>query len=96
MSPLEANRQRCCLWSYYYQAFSVQPHNDNHVAAFRARPEQRFRDLLLRADTFARQSVYRFVLERGWVDPGVWAEDPLDARAEEPSQAPAAARDGRS
>ncbi len=69
VSPIQTNRRRCCIWSYYYVPFQVQPHNDNHVAAFRGRPEQKFRDLLLRADTFARQSLYRFVVDRGWVIP---------------------------
>jgi Rps23 Pro-64 3,4-dihydroxylase Tpa1-like proline 4-hydroxylase len=69
VSPLRTQRGRCCIWNYYYAALGVRPANDNagyehDVAPFRGRPEQRFRDLLLRADTFARQSMYRLALER--------------------------------
>ena len=64
VSPLRTRRRRCCLWNYYYAAFETRPANDNVVAAYRGRPDQKLRDLLLRADTFARQSMYRFVLDR--------------------------------
>jgi Rps23 Pro-64 3,4-dihydroxylase Tpa1-like proline 4-hydroxylase len=65
VSPVRSDRQRCCLWTYYHAPYTAQPQNDNHVAAFRGRPEQKLRDLLLRADTFARQSLYRIALDRG-------------------------------
>jgi Rps23 Pro-64 3,4-dihydroxylase Tpa1-like proline 4-hydroxylase len=64
VSPLRTQRRRCCIWNYYYAAFDARPANDNHVAAFRGRPDQKLRDLILRADTFARQSMYRLVLDR--------------------------------
>lgn len=95
VSPLQTARQRCCIWSYYYQPYSAQPHNDNHVASFRGRPEQKLRDLLLRADTFARQSLYRFVLERGWAAPGESPQDRLEVRPDQPAPQPTAAGESR-
>jgi Rps23 Pro-64 3,4-dihydroxylase Tpa1-like proline 4-hydroxylase len=64
VSPVRSDRHRCCLWTYYHAPSSVQPHHDHHIPVFRGRPEQKLRDLLLRADTFARQSLYRLVVDR--------------------------------
>ena len=96
VSPLRTVRHRCCIWSYYYLPYSAQPHNDNHVAAFRGRPEQKFRDLLLRADTFARQSLYRFVIERARPEQDLPLEreaEPTESRPEPATPQPSAARE---
>ncbi|MET0386203.1 MAG: 2OG-Fe(II) oxygenase [Polyangiales bacterium] len=76
VSPVRSNRQRCCLWTYYYAPYSVQPQNDNHVPVFRGRPDQRLRDLVLRADSFARQSLYKS-LHRLMLDHGVAVPRPV-------------------
>jgi Rps23 Pro-64 3,4-dihydroxylase Tpa1-like proline 4-hydroxylase len=63
VSPVLTKRRSCGLFSYYHARVGAQPSNDNIVTAYRGRPEQKLRDLFLRADTFARQSLYRFVID---------------------------------
>lgn len=79
VSPVRSARQRCCVWTYYHAPYSLQPQNDNHLPVFRGRPEQRLRDLMLRADSFARASFYRLLQERGL------EEQPAHAALPEPS-----------
>jgi Rps23 Pro-64 3,4-dihydroxylase Tpa1-like proline 4-hydroxylase len=46
--------QRCCVSNYYFSDFPVGAQDYFHVTSFRGRPDQRLRDLLLRADDVAR------------------------------------------
>jgi Rps23 Pro-64 3,4-dihydroxylase Tpa1-like proline 4-hydroxylase len=57
VSPITAPANRCCISNYYFSRFPVGDAEYFHVTSFRGRPEQRLRDLALRADG----------LMRGWV-----------------------------
>jgi len=50
---------RCCVSNYYFSDSSLRPSDEFHVTSFRGRPEQRVRDLVLRADIGLRMAVRR-------------------------------------
>jgi Rps23 Pro-64 3,4-dihydroxylase Tpa1-like proline 4-hydroxylase len=56
VSKVLSSTPRCCVSNYYYTAKPVDssPRDYYHVTSFRGRPEQRVRDLVLRADGVAR------------------------------------------
>jgi Rps23 Pro-64 3,4-dihydroxylase Tpa1-like proline 4-hydroxylase len=67
VSPVLTNKLRCCVSNYY---FSKHPAHDSeyfHVTSFRGRPEQKFRDLLLRADIKLRMAI-RKLFPKGMVE----------------------------
>ncbi len=67
VSPNLSSEARCCVSNYY---FSSQPVGDTeyfHPTSFRGRPEQRVRDVVLRADATARGLV-RKVFPNGVVE----------------------------
>jgi len=69
VSAVAADSSRCCVSNYY---FSTEPAADQdyfHVTSFRGRPEQKLRDLLLRADSSLRMGVRR-LFPRGIKDSG--------------------------
>jgi Rps23 Pro-64 3,4-dihydroxylase Tpa1-like proline 4-hydroxylase len=89
ISPVSTKRRCCGLFSYYHARVAARPGNDSIVTAYRGRPEQKLRDLLLRADTFARQSLYRFVID------GQTAPADERARPEQPDPTAPLAAAGR-
>jgi len=55
-----SEHQRCCVSNYYFSEHPVGLKDYFHVTSFRGRPEQRFRDLILRGDIWLRMNVRRF------------------------------------
>lgn len=49
-----AARSRCCVSNYYFSRHAVGDREYFHVTSFRGRPDQRLRDLVLRADISLR------------------------------------------
>lgn len=54
VSEVRTGRDRCCVSNYYFSKYPVGNAEYFHVTTFRGRPEQKFRDLVLRADGWAR------------------------------------------
>jgi Rps23 Pro-64 3,4-dihydroxylase Tpa1-like proline 4-hydroxylase len=54
VSRVAAARERCCVSNYYFSRYPVGDAEYFHVTTFRGRPEQVVRDLVLRADGWAR------------------------------------------
>ena len=59
VSEVKANEQRCCVSNYYFSAVSPDTEDYFHVTSFRGRPEQKLRDLVLRADISLRMGLRR-------------------------------------
>jgi Rps23 Pro-64 3,4-dihydroxylase Tpa1-like proline 4-hydroxylase len=59
VSPVSAEQARCCVSNYYFSKYSPEQEAYFHVTSFRGRPEQRVRDLLLRADIAVRTGIRR-------------------------------------
>lgn len=57
VSPVKADRQRCCVSNYYFSKYPAEGDDYFHVTTFRGRPEQTFRDAVLRADSTLRMGV---------------------------------------
>ena len=51
---------RCCVSNYYFSDFPPGPSEYFHVTSFRGRPEQRVRDLVMRADIWMRMTLRKF------------------------------------
>ncbi|MGH8318462.1 MAG: 2OG-Fe(II) oxygenase [Steroidobacteraceae bacterium] len=62
-----SRRNRCCVSNYYFSRHPVGGQDYFHVTSFRGRPEQPIRNLMLRADAWARMAVRR-LFPRGIVD----------------------------
>lgn len=60
VSPITADRFRCCVSNYYFSENSFEGVDYFHVTSFRGRPEQPFRDLILRLDSLTRMIVRKF------------------------------------
>jgi Rps23 Pro-64 3,4-dihydroxylase Tpa1-like proline 4-hydroxylase len=54
VSRVAVPRDRCCVSNYYFSRYPVGEAEYFHVTTFRGRPEQFVRDLVLRADGWAR------------------------------------------
>ena len=54
VSAVAVPRDRCCVSNYYFSKHPVGTAEYFHVTTFRGRPEQPLRDLVLRADGWAR------------------------------------------
>lgn len=54
VSPIEAEKTRRCISNYYFAPRALRSSEEFHVTSFRGRPEQKFVDLLLRADAKMR------------------------------------------
>jgi hypothetical protein len=59
VSPVAVPRDRCCVSNYYFSKFPVGAAEYFHVTTFRGRPGQVLRDLVLRADGWARSRLRR-------------------------------------
>lgn len=57
VSPVMADRLRCCVSNYYFSKFPAEGEDYFHVTSFRGRPEQVLRDVVLRTDTALRMGV---------------------------------------
>ncbi len=66
VSTVCADRQRYCISNYYFSAIPAEEREYFHVTTFRGRPEQRLRDIALRADSLLRMSL-RKLFPKGFV-----------------------------
>ncbi len=48
---------RCCVSNYYFSSKPASTEDYFHVASFRGRPEQQFRDIILRGDAVLRNGI---------------------------------------
>jgi Rps23 Pro-64 3,4-dihydroxylase Tpa1-like proline 4-hydroxylase len=55
---------RCCISNYYFAPAPLEDHGYFHVTTFRGRPEQPFRNLVLRCDSTLRMAI-RSVFPKG-------------------------------
>ncbi len=55
-----SSQNRCCISNYYFSERPVGEEDYFHVTSFRGRPEQRFRDLILRGDIWLRMMLRKF------------------------------------
>ena len=60
VSEVTSDDSRNCISNYYFTNYSPDLSDYEHVTTFRGRPEQFFRDILLRLDSFARSSIRYF------------------------------------
>lgn len=67
VSPIVVDGFRCCVSNYYFADEALRQDDSFHVTSFRGRPEQRVRDLVLRADAATRMLV-RKVKSEGIVE----------------------------
>lgn len=67
VSPIRADGFRCCVSNYYFADEALKADDTFHVTSFRGRPEQKVRDMVLRADAAARTAV-RKVFAKGVVE----------------------------
>lgn len=57
VSPILVDKSRACVSNYYFSNSPLKENDSFHVTSFRGRPEQKLRDLVLRADIFMRQGI---------------------------------------
>ncbi|EPF19851.1 hypothetical protein MAESPC_03497 [Microcystis aeruginosa SPC777] len=68
VNPVIYNGSRCCVSNYYFSPVSPESEDYFHVTSFRGRPEQKLRDLVLKADIAIRNKL-RKVFPQGIVKP---------------------------
>jgi len=66
VSPIVVDKKRACVSNYYFSEHPLRASDEFHVTSFRGRPNQRFRDIILRADLFLRQRI-RKIFPKGAV-----------------------------
>ena len=67
VSPVSSiNKNRCCVSNYYFSDYPLKEGEEFHVTAFRGRPGQKIRDLVLRTDITVRM-LLRKVFPKGAV-----------------------------
>lgn len=58
VSPISNDtRNRCCVSNYFFSDLPLKNGEQFHVTSFRGRPDQRVRDVILRADIAARMTL---------------------------------------
>ena len=57
VNPVTVDGSRCCISNYYFTPSPSKDQSGFHVTRFRARPEQKFRDICLRMDAAIRTGV---------------------------------------
>lgn len=67
VSRVNVSQARCCVSNYYFSKESPETDDYFHVTSFRGRPEQKIRDLILRADIALRSRI-RQVFPNGIVE----------------------------
>lgn len=60
VSPVVFDGFRCCVSNYYFSETPLLETDDFHVTSFRGRPENKFTDLILQADSFLRMTIRKF------------------------------------
>ncbi|MBZ4042526.1 2OG-Fe(II) oxygenase [Flavobacterium hibisci] len=64
VSPVVYDGFRCCISNYYFSKTPVLATDTFHVTSFRARPEHKFTDILLKMDTILRMNI-RKIFKKG-------------------------------
>jgi Rps23 Pro-64 3,4-dihydroxylase Tpa1-like proline 4-hydroxylase len=54
VSKNQTSADRCCISNYYFSRQGIEGEDYYHVTSYRGRPEQPFRDIVLRADNYLR------------------------------------------
>lgn len=68
VSPISCSSgARCCVSNYYFSDSPLKENETFHVTSFRGRPEQKFRDVVLRLDGALRMGI-RKVFKKGVID----------------------------
>lgn len=67
VSQVQVDQARCCVSNYYFSQRSPESDEYFHVTSYRGRPEQRLRDLVLRADVALRMGL-RKIFPKGVVE----------------------------
>ena len=67
VSPVKSQSSRCCISNYYFSNSPLKDTDEFHVTSFRGRPEQRFRDVILKGDRLMRMFV-RKLFRKGVVE----------------------------
>jgi len=57
VSPIVEDKKRACVSNYYFSDSPLRKSDSFHVTSFRGRPDQHFRDVILRGDILLRQSI---------------------------------------
>lgn len=73
VSPLHTNQPRNCISNYYFSSMPMDDEQPFHITAFRGRPEQPVRDMILRADAGVRMGL-RKLKSGGLFKTGHWYE----------------------
>lgn len=60
VSPVVFDGFRCCVSNYYFSKNPLLASDTFHVTSFRGRPENKFSDVILQLDTWARMTLRKF------------------------------------
>ncbi|MDX2073316.1 MAG: 2OG-Fe(II) oxygenase [Alphaproteobacteria bacterium] len=71
VSPVRVDAARNCISNYYFSETPMHPAQRFHITAFRGRPEQKLRDLVLRGDAILRMGLRR-LRKGGFFSTGHW------------------------
>ena len=66
VSPISKDAFRTCVSNYYFSDNPLKLDDKFHVTSYRGRPEQKIRDIVLRADITMRQAI-RKIFSKGIV-----------------------------
>ncbi len=66
VSKVTAAAARCCVSNYYFSPHPAQEGDYFHVTSFRGRPEEKFKDFVLRCDNAARNFL-RIFFKKGMI-----------------------------
>ena len=75
VSPIVFDGYRRCVSNYYFSESPLLSSDRFHVTSFRGRPENKFTDLVLRADTFLRMCVRKIFKKGIKENPHVYKKD---------------------
>jgi Rps23 Pro-64 3,4-dihydroxylase Tpa1-like proline 4-hydroxylase len=68
VSPISCiENSRCCVSNYYFSDHSLKSNEEFHVTSFRGRPEQKFRDVILKTDIKLRMTI-RKLFKKGAIE----------------------------
>jgi Rps23 Pro-64 3,4-dihydroxylase Tpa1-like proline 4-hydroxylase len=74
VSPVRVAEPRCCVSNYYFSQFPAESHEYYHVTSYRGRPEQKLRDVVLRADNALKTGIMKSPLRHLIKNPHFYAK----------------------
>ncbi|KAA1247206.1 2OG-Fe(II) oxygenase [Aquimarina sp. RZ0] len=77
VSKVTVDAVRCCVSNYYFSSQSIDSEKSFHVTTFRGRPDQYFRDKVLKLDSFLRMGVRKLFKKGIRENPHVYKKDKL-------------------